>query len=552
MLPTLNISTNSARALPAASKIQTGKDEGGAAFNSVLHKECSSTGKSCLGGSRPAKGGLLKAKGGLSNAKAVQEKGFGARDLRSLLAALKKEMAGADESGAGLVLDHPDEQVLTEFLQACGFKEGEIARIKQQMQEGKDGEYSLSILFAVLSDPSRKIDSPPLSDPSLPAVPDSLSPSDLAVIDNMLEEVGVTPGEITDLTTKLPSQNGMVKVASLADALKDAAKGPVRSVPPEEGHKAKLAELLGRLGLNDDEVKSCQDEAGLGSQGFSLKQLAAVLEKAADMVDRKKNPVDGEKLFGNIEDLLAKVKVKSSGSPDASALHARDTNWIDRIREGWAKNDPVQQSVSAFAAVEQEPANERASAFQPKDVSDYLFSGRDAETAVAQKPLWALNEPASTTALKNTYGPVYRAGDTVFPQIMDQVLGSVRVRDDKVVVRLFPPHLGEVKVDMVFKDDQLNTTFTIDNHKVKEIVEGSLATLRTALLDQGIKMGECNVELNQDYKPFFKGQEGDHGRRPNWTAGTDGGTEDVWPQNGMESLIMATRGSPQSGLDLFA
>ncbi|MFH1147177.1 MAG: flagellar hook-length control protein FliK [Pseudomonadota bacterium] len=132
---------------------------------------------------------------------------------------------------------------------------------------------------------------------------------------------------------------------------------------------------------------------------------------------------------------------------------------------------------------------------------------------------------------------------------MDRVIGSVRLRENGAVIKLFPPSLGEVRVKLVFKEDQLNTTFIIDNQKVKEIVEGGLSNLRTALLDQGIKLGECNVELNQNFSRFFGGEERD--ANPAKWAWYKNGSE-AWSQPEQEMSILAARGSPDAGIDLFA
>ncbi|MDP2798764.1 MAG: flagellar hook-length control protein FliK, partial [Deltaproteobacteria bacterium] len=177
---------------------------------------------------------------------------------------------------------------------------------------------------------------------------------------------------------------------------------------------------------------------------------------------------------------------------------------------------------------------------------------------LVQKPLFILNGvPLASaannvsSAAKETIRPVVYPED-IFPQITDRLFGSLRLKEDQVIIKLFPPHLGEVKVNLVFKNDHLHTTFTLDNYRVKEIVESGLPQLRTALSEQGIKMGECHVELSQDFRQFFREHEpyAGHGRRP-WPLYRDG-DEDYAGGEGIEAVSINPPKSLIQGIDLFA
>ncbi len=639
---------------PAGQRGTAAKEDSSGLFGRLLGKSLSP--KNCLG---------VRCAQKVQGAAPGSEKTLSLKDLRSIMASLKKALSKANQTDTNLVIKQPDELALTQFLRAFGLKEGEIAQAKREMSTGREGEYSLAALFVLLdkhtTGPGVKgllqesplspqetaaltglgegsavsprddtapiyLDAPlgaegtgagagtpaaasagvgydnvfpsqanvastgavqgsafanqengdltgmsrnwsipeagavlPQSEGKTPLPQEGISPSDRAAINGMLEDLGLSPSEIVRLSEGLSTVKGFVSLDELAQAVKNESKRyPAHTVPLQEGHEERLTDLLTRLGLSEEEIRQTAAAAGLGDGELSLKKLASVLDKAADIVDRRKSPVQTGKFLSDLEHLLSRVKVKeplqSAGRADAGVLRPWQDKWLEGVQKEYAQLDSGHPAVAATVAIAEKVQAEEGGTPRHLEefVPDPVIHKGDPKILMPGEGSSAVAGRIETTvdAASNTVRQAVHP-DAVFPQIMDRVLASVRLKDDKVVMRLFPPQLGEVKVNLVLKDNHLATTFIIDNQHVKEIVESSLPQLRTALLQQGITMGECNVELNEDFSRFFGFQERSGGRGAQAGPGDSSG-QGIGSLGDIESASMDSRASPGQGIDFFA
>ncbi|MDD5153778.1 MAG: flagellar hook-length control protein FliK [Desulfovibrionales bacterium] len=529
------------------------KGEGGAPFLSFLNNSSSPI-RNCLGGSvqRGGRTGISE-KGSLLSP--VPGGKLCRNDLRHILRSLKDTLKETSLCGTGLAIEHPDELMLAEFLRACGLKEAELSQATAKMK-GEEGEYNINILFAML-DPQALQDKAQAE--SLLPPQHRMTLSDLSAISSMLEGFGLTPQEIRGISEKCLTEGGFVKIGQLVRTLEEECKRPLSGMPLEEWHEDSLAGLLAKLGLTEEEIRKIAVEAGLSDKSFSLPKLVSILDKTTEVVERKQNPIDADSFFHNLEHLLSKIKleteVRPAGDSRMAALRSWQDSWLERLREVRAGLDLKEQALTLDSWSNGKLSVEGGIA--PVWLEEMAGQWAHSEKLV-QKPLFILDgAPLASaannvsSAAKDTIRPVVYPED-IFSQITGRLSGSLRLKEDQVIIKLFPPHLGEVKVNLVFKNDQLHTTFTLDNYRVKEIVESGLPQLRTALSEQGIKMGECHVELSQDFRQFFREHEpyAGHDRRP-WPLYRDG-DEDYAGGEGIEAVPINSPKSLTQGIDLFA
>ncbi|TSA12090.1 MAG: flagellar hook-length control protein FliK [Deltaproteobacteria bacterium] len=527
---------------------QATKGEGGAPFLSFLNNSSSPI-RNCLGGPVQCGGQTgISEKGSLFSP--VPGGKLCLNDLRDILRSLKNTLKETSLSETGLVIERPDELMLAEFLRACGLKEAELAQVTAKMK-GEEGEYNINILFAMLE--------PQALQARMRTEQHRVTLSDLSAVSAMLEGFGLKPQEVVELSEKCLSKEGFVGIDQLVRSLKEECNRPLSSVPLEEWHENSLADLLAKLGLTEEEIRKVAVEAGLSDKRFSLPKLVSILDKTTEVVERKQNPIDADSFFHNLEHLLGKIKleteVRPAGDSRMAALRSWQDRWLESLRGVGAGLDRKEQALTLDSWSDGKLSVEGGIApAWLEEMADQWARGEK----LAQKPLFILNgAPLASaannvsSAAKETIRPVVYPED-IFPQITDRLFGSLRLKEDQVIIKLFPPHLGEVKVNLVFKNDQLHTTFTLDNYRVKEIVESGLPQLRTALSEQGIKMGECHVELSQDFHQFFREHEpyAGHGRRP-WPLYRDG-DEDYAGGEGIEAVSINSPKSLIQGIDLFA
>jgi len=85
-----------------------------------------------------------------------------------------------------------------------------------------------------------------------------------------------------------------------------------------------------------------------------------------------------------------------------------------------------------------------------------------------------------------------------FAQLSHGVLQGLRNQEHHLVLKLYPKELGEVKVEMMVRDNQVAVSFAMENSRVKEVLESNLDQFKDNMAKQGFTLGDCLVSLNKD------------------------------------------------------
>ncbi len=104
-------------------------------------------------------------------------------------------------------------------------------------------------------------------------------------------------------------------------------------------------------------------------------------------------------------------------------------------------------------------------------------------------------------------------------QLLDQiakgVLRGVQNGEHHLVLKLHPPELGEVKVDLVVHHDQVSVSFAMDNSKVKQAMENNMQQFRDNLAQRGFVLQNCFVSVgngndqNEAWRRFEQAMQAD-------------------------------------------
>ena len=71
----------------------------------------------------------------------------------------------------------------------------------------------------------------------------------------------------------------------------------------------------------------------------------------------------------------------------------------------------------------------------------------------------------------------------------------MRTGEQHLVLRLHPAELGEVKVDLAVRNEVVSVSFTMENAKVKETLEGSMEEFRHNMEQKGFSLNDVNVNV---------------------------------------------------------
>lgn len=142
-----------------------------------------------------------------------------------------------------------------------------------------------------------------------------------------------------------------------------------------------------------------------------------------------------------------------------------------------SESKKVQSEPKVFA-VESEPTDSRNSQVQNQ--------GSTQETAKTQE----LEAPRANVAeriLKHT-SAIYQVAHKV--QIM------VQNGDGKAILRLDPPELGHIEIEVDSRPGEMRVHMTVESESVKQTMESSVASLRESLEQQNVKLEKLEIQVD--------------------------------------------------------
>ncbi|MFO7760991.1 MAG: flagellar hook-length control protein FliK [Thermodesulfobacteriota bacterium] len=104
----------------------------------------------------------------------------------------------------------------------------------------------------------------------------------------------------------------------------------------------------------------------------------------------------------------------------------------------------------------------------------------------------------------------------IMQQISSGVMRGLENRQHSLVLRLHPPEMGEVKVNLQVRNDHVSVIFNMESSRVKEILEGNMQNFKDSMGQKGFLLEECSVSVGQEgaskdkeqFEKFFKAGTG--------------------------------------------
>ncbi|MBW2322067.1 MAG: flagellar hook-length control protein FliK [Deltaproteobacteria bacterium] len=127
----------------------------------------------------------------------------------------------------------------------------------------------------------------------------------------------------------------------------------------------------------------------------------------------------------------------------------------------------------------------------------------------------------SEAAVKSEFQSSLTAGrasylsETALRQITESIVYSYRNNRHRISIQLEPKELGQLKINILFKNSQLQARIVTENGFVKQALEQHLDQLRKNLEDQGLNLERFEVFYDKGQRDFNRNQEG-------WTAFKNG------------------------------
>lgn len=140
------------------------------------------------------------------------------------------------------------------------------------------------------------------------------------------------------------------------------------------------------------------------------------------------------------------------------------------------------------------------------------------ESAINQLTRNTVQTQKSITALNTETIAIYRKDFA--EQVKDKVMVMINQKIQQVDIQLDPPELGNVHVRVNLQNEQAAVQFVVQNQQAKDALEQNIAKLRDMMAENGVDVGDANIEQRQpgdqqgnETSADLAAQEGDSGEQ---------------------------------------
>lgn len=291
----------------------------------------------------------------------------------------------------------------------------------------------------------------------------------------------------------------------------------------EEGQATAQAESLPKEKLAPT-VETTTPAPGVGQTGGE--KLTATTQ-ADESTDEKSDGAESEEQAESKDsDALPEVKVEAVAEETAASAASSASNV--ELTSDEAANTAL--PAPEAAAVSADPASKTTGAL------DRLMEGRSLRNS---------KEPSDPNGMP----PVDRAR---FVQRVEGAMKAAQQRDGKIQVRLSPPELGSVKIELALQNGVMSAKLEAETPAARNLLLDSLPALRERLAQQDIRIEKFDVDVRQEGGNAGSGQTDDR------TADQSGerqqhrprSTSNHTPATPVVARAIAASGSAAAGLDV--
>ena len=429
----------------------------------------------------------------------------------------------------------PDPELLQKIAKDAGMSESQLTTLMEKMKD-QDGKLNLADFLATFSRHFQSLQE---------EVPVTAPETDLPLLQSFLERLGVPVPEVSRISEAAVRGDNTLDLQKFLAGLQELSGEGITDLTAVEAEQ--LQDILANAGVSQQLQRALLPERlpvieGLVESGptvtLTLSRLKNVLEQAVQEVKANRLQADPLAFLADLQEVLAKSGFETKGPSLSSAVQGALVSVFEKLMESVDLSKvKVQQGIAADTALEKK-----------LDHTQNLFAAQDADTAAlldgqTTEPVLAMDRDGqSTQDGKNAFASgelfsennngvfqseavVAAKGEAVghaaassqaakpfvytpnlppglqqhsFTQLSQGVLQGLRNQEHHLVLKLYPKELGEVKVEMTVRDNQVAVSFAMENSKVKEVMESNLEQFKENMEKQGFALGECMVSLNRD------------------------------------------------------
>ncbi len=447
-----------------------------------------------------------------------------------------QKSAGDQKQGPGeWSFSVPDADLLQKIAKDAGMNESQLSALMDKMKN-QDGKLSLPDFLASLSRHFQTLQDD---------VPVTVPETDLPLLQSFLERLGMSVPEVTKISEAAVRGDNTLDLQKFLAGLQEVPELRITDISPVEAEQ--LQNLLASAGVSQQLQRALLPEQvpvveGLVKDGspvtLTLDRLKNMLEQSVQEVKANRLQADPLSFLADLQEVLTRSGFETKGPSLSSAVQGSVVAIFEKLMESIDLSKvKVQQGTAAADAALEKKLGQTQDLFAAQDADTAAFlDGKTAEPVLAmdregQSAKDGKNSSVSgelfaeNSSIFQTEGAMAAKVETVstatatsqaarpfvnipymppglqqqsFAQLSQGVLQGLRNQEHHLVLKLYPKELGEVKVEMTVRDNQVAVSFAMENSRVKEVLESNLDQFKENMEKQGFTLGQCNVSLNQN------------------------------------------------------
>lgn len=449
----------------------------------------------------------------------------GVLELSDLLATLRNQMTMLAEAPL-VAVPETELPFLETMMTRVGVERGQVVKLLEGAVRG-DEKIDLRLLLAGLK--QYYAEKVPAQDLALPQV--DLGGSELKTLQNLLEQAGVRRSRQVELLPELFTFTPQRSHSDLSVAPESFPSSRLPfNITPVSDHDWGRMSLERLIKFIEAGVADNNQQVQIDLPAF-LRELENIFQQAGMAGNgREWSPVvQGSMVdvFQALAETIDLSQVRIRKSPFSGSNHFVEQAAM--VCEG-SRLGALSEDIQLVSPVEDSgPIEALFSSGLEKKEPGYSFVGRNSnpvETAwlpgmrplqplaVAGGDRFVVDRPVGAESLHNQQ-----------QQVIDQVSSTIgrglARQEHHLLLHLHPRELGEVRIELVVRNEQVNVMFSPENNRVREILESGLDQFRSQMEDRGFVLNGCNVgdgrnegesgrDVGQENKSFY--QKGHVGR----------------------------------------
>lgn len=432
--------------------------------------------------------------------------------LRRMMEELR-EIAEDSESPGSWTFQLPDSELFKKIAMNGGMSEADISPLIQQM-EAEGGNLELNDFLEAFMRHFETLDD---------VRPITVPETELPLLETFLSKMGVSVEEIKKISDAAVTGDGKLDLTLFLEGLESIAGE--RPITLSEWEAEQLGDLLAKAGVSEKLQKSMLWERGFTKVELGFDRLKNLISQGINEIESGRPSAELPAFLSDLGQLLNQAGFEDKGvgwSPVVQKtlldVHKKLVNLVDLATVQVSKIKETSEIISKVPAMTDEDG-EVLKLFPESAIMD-LEEGMTGQSGDKHQDMLnssgrtILSRPESPVVNIETPGPEMTAAQTrsqvmadrmppqmqqqAFDQISQGVLKGINNNNHHLVLKLNPPELGEVKVDLLIRNDHVSLSFNMENSKVKQLLESSLDQFQENLEQKGFVLDECMISAGRN------------------------------------------------------